>query len=110
MDGTVDARTVVRHARVEYAGGSNVTGSNSCPYPGRIGTNYAAVRIFGPATTQFITDTEIPQSGRDGIDRGWRADLQPDFLPTNTITTPLGCKQTVPALANNSCPPTPTCP
>jgi hypothetical protein len=108
--GTVDSRTVLQHGLVDHAGGSTVSGSNSCPYAGRVGANYAAIRIIGPAITQFITDTEIPNSARDGIDRGWRADIQPDFLPTNTITTPNGCKQTVPALANNSCPPTPACP
>jgi hypothetical protein len=107
--GTVDPQSVMQHTVVEFAGGAQVTGSNSCPYPGRSGPNYAAIRIYGPAATQFITDTEIPQSARDGIDRGWRSDVQPDFLPTNTITV-AGCKQTTPALANNSCPATPTCP
>ena len=107
--GTVDPQSVMQHTVVEFAGGSQITGSNSCPYPGRTGPNYAAIRIYSPAATQFITDTEIPQSGRDGIDRGWRSDVQPDFLATNTITVS-GCKETLPALANNGCPATPPCP
>ncbi len=107
--GTVDARSVMQHTVVEFAGSAQISGSNSCPYPGRVGSNYAAIRITGPAATQFITDTEIPQSARDGIDRGWRSDIQPDFLPTNTITV-TGCKQTTPAMANNGCPATPPCP
>ena len=108
--GTVDSHSVMQRAKVQFAGGATVSGSNSCPYPGRVGPNYAAIRIFGPALTQFITLTEIPQSGRDGIDRGWRADLQPDFLPTNMIAAANGCKQSMPATAANVCPPTPPCP
>ena len=107
--GAVDGRSVMTKTVVRFAGGAQVSGSNSCPYPGRIGTNYAAIRIFGVPTTQFITNTEIPESARDGIDRGWRDDLQPDFLATNTITV-TGCKETTPAMANNGCPATPPCP
>ncbi len=107
--GTVDSRSVIQHAVVSFAGGAQITGSNSCPYLGRVGTNYAAIRIYGPTATQFITNTEIPQSARDGIDRGWRDDVQPDFLPTNTITV-TGCKQTTPAMSNNGCPTNPACP
>ena len=109
--GTVDSRSVMQNTIVRFAGGVQVTGSNSCPYPARagLGPNYAAIRIYGPAATQFITNTEIPESARDGIDRGWRDDVQPDFLATNTITV-VGCKQTTPALANNGCPATPPCP
>jgi len=108
--GAVDSRSTMQNTRVEFAGGTTVTGSNSCPYPGRTGPNYAAIRIFGPPATQFITDTEIVSSLRDGIDRGWRADLQPDFLATNTFTAVAACKQTTPRTFNGVCPATPTCP
>jgi hypothetical protein len=99
----------MQHVRVELAGGAG-TGSNSCPYPGRVGQNDAAIRIFGPTATQFITSSEIVSSARDGIDRGWRADLQPDFLPTNTFTALAGCKQSTPRTLAGVCPATPPCP
>ncbi len=107
--GQVDPQSVVQHVRVEFAGGPG-TGSNSCPYAGRVGQNDAAIRIFGPPQTQFITDTEIVASARDGIDRGWRADLAPDFLPSNTFTAVPGCKQSLPRTAAGVCPVTPACP
>jgi hypothetical protein len=108
--GEVDARSVLQHVRVEFAGGSTITGSNSCPYPGRVGPNYAAIRIFGPPLSQFITDTDVISSARDGIDRGWRSDLQPDFLATNSFTALPGCKESMPATQTNACPASPACP
>jgi hypothetical protein len=84
--GAVDTRSVMQNVRVEFAGGTSTTGSNSCPYPASNGINDAAIRIFGPPLTQFITGTEIASSLHHGIDRGWRADLQPDFLAGNTFT------------------------
>jgi hypothetical protein len=100
----------VQNVRVEFAGGATTSSSNSCPYPGRVGQNDAAIRIFGPPSTQFITNTEILASLRDGIDRGWRADLQPDFLATNTFTAVAACKQTTPRTFNGVCPANPLCP
>jgi hypothetical protein len=107
----VDPATVLQHVRVEFAGGAG-TGSNSCPYPGRIGQNDAAIRIFGTAgpASQFITDTEIVSSARDGIDRGWRDDETTDFLPTNTFIDVAECTQSVPRTFNGVCPATPACP
>ena len=109
FSGTVDPRSVMQNVRVEFAGGASFTGGNSCPYPGIV-INDAAIRIFGPPQTQFITNTEILSSARFGIDRGWRADLQPDFLPTNTFTAVATCKQTTPRTFNGVCPATPACP
>lgn len=103
----VDARSVMTHVRVEYAGGPG-SGSNSCPYPGRVGQNDAAIRIYGPVARQFVTDTAIVASARDGIDRGWRADLQPDFLASNSFEV-VGCKQSTPRTASGSCPASPPC-
>ena len=108
--GAVDARSVVQKVRVEFAGGTSTTGSNSCPTPGSNGINDAAIRIFGPPLTQFITGTEILSSLHHGIDRGWRADLQPDFLGTNTFTAVAACKQTVPRTAAGVCPLVLPCP
>jgi hypothetical protein len=110
FSGAVDPRSTMQNTRVEFAGGASVTGSNSCPYPGRVGQNDAAIRIFGPPSTQFITQTEILARLRDGIDRGWRADLQPDFLASNTFTGVAACKQSTPSTFIGVCPPNPPCP
>ena len=109
--GLLDTRNVMQNTKVKFAGGATVSGSNSCPYPGRVGPNYAAIRIYGaPPAGEFITSSEIVSSLRDGIDRGWRSDLQPDFLAGNTFTAIAGCKETTPATQNNVCPATPPCP
>ena len=109
FNGAVDPRTRLQNTRVEFAGGASATGGNSCPFPG-IAINDAAIRIFGPPATQFITNSEIRSSARFGIDRGWRADLQPDFLASNAFTAVAACKQTTPRTANGVCPTTPPCP
>ncbi|MFN0253234.1 MAG: hypothetical protein ACKV2T_40560 [Kofleriaceae bacterium] len=110
--GAVDVQSVLEHVHVMYAGGATATGSNSCPYPGRTGQNDAAIRIFGdaPPPGQFITSSQIIASARDGIDRGWRSDSMPDFLPTNTFTSVTGCRQTLPRTTAGVCPTTPPCP
>jgi len=108
--GAVDARSAMQNARVEFAGGTSTTGSNSCPYPASNGINDAAIRISGPPLTQFIAGTEIRSSLHHGIDRGWRADLQPDFLAGNTFTAVNACKQTVPRTAAGVCPAALACP
>jgi hypothetical protein len=107
--GAVDSRTVMQNARVEYAGGTTVTGSNSCPYPGMV-NNEGAIRIIGPPPTQFITSSEILSSLHHGIDRGWRADLQPDFLATNTFNAVASCKETTPRTDAGVCPVNVPCP
>jgi hypothetical protein len=108
--GAVDTRSVMQNVRVEFAGGTSTTGSNSCPYPASNGINDAAIRIFGPPQAQFITDTEILSSLHHGIDRGWRADLQPHFVTGNTFTAVAACKETVPRTAAGVCPLVLTCP
>ena len=107
--GAVDPRSVMQNVRVEFAGGASVSGGNSCPYPG-VAINEAAIRIFGPPLTQFITKTEILSSARFGIDRGWRADLQPDFLASNTFNAVAACKETMPRTFNGVCPAVVPCP
>ena len=56
--GAIDPRSTMQNTRVEFAGGSSLSGGNSCPFPGIV-INDAAIRIFGPPATQFITRTEI---------------------------------------------------
>ncbi|MCE9660347.1 MAG: hypothetical protein K8R60_17440 [Burkholderiales bacterium] len=109
FNGVIDPRSTMQNVRVEFAGGASVSGGNSCPYPG-IPINNAAIRIFGPPSSQFITSTEILSSALFGIDRGWRADLQPDFLASNTFTAVASCKETTPRTFNGVCPAVVPCP
>jgi hypothetical protein len=99
------------YARIEYAGGLSSSGSDACnPVP--IGKqNDAAIRIFGvPAQGQFVTNTTIYFSAVNGIDRGWRNDFKPSFLPTNTFIGIGKCTETYPKDTNGACPLTPPCP
>lgn len=112
LGGFVDPATTLDNVIVAFAGGPG-TGSNSCPYPLRTGQNDAAIRIFGTAgpLTQFITNTQIVKSLRDGIDRGWRDDVFTDFLDTNSFDVGVGgCKESVPRTFNGVCPESPACP
>jgi hypothetical protein len=111
--GRADARNRIEHARIEYAGGSSVTGSSSCLYPGPDGgtplVNDAALRILGaapPAGGVFVQSTTIVSSAGHGIDRGWRAEagVDLDFLPSNTFTDIARCHQSFARPANNTCP------
>jgi hypothetical protein len=110
--GVTDPTTKMDYVSVEFAGGVTATGSNSCPYPGRVGQNDAAIRIYGTTApaTEYITNTTIVSSARDGIDRGWRDDPMTDFLATNTFTNVAGCKQSTPRTFAGVCPTTPPCP
>ncbi len=91
-------------ARVEYAGGTSVSGSGSCPDNAE-GNNDAAIRIFGLPPSEFVTNTTILESKTNGIDRGWRSDSPLiEFLPTNTFTGVALCKQTFAPNAANQCP------
>jgi hypothetical protein len=101
----------IDYARIEYAGGASSSGSDSCnPVP--IGKqNDAAIRIFGvPAQGQFVTNTTIANSANHGIDRGWRNDFKPSFLPTNTFIGIGRCTETYPKDTNGACPMTVPCP
>jgi hypothetical protein len=95
-------------ARIEYAGGATVSGSSSCPMPGQ-SINDAAIRIFGPPATQFVTNTTIVRSASNGIDRGYSSTTKIDFLPTNTFQSVALCKQTYPR-DNGPCPVPVPCP
>jgi hypothetical protein len=95
---------------VEFAGGASVSGSDSCLYPGS-SINDAAIRMSGgEPTSVFITNTVISDSAAHGIDRGFRSDIKPDFMPTNTFTNVAGCKQTYPRDVSGACPTPVPCP
>lgn len=110
FDGTASPQSALRLVRVEFAGRASTTGSNSCPYSGQNVINDAAIRIFGAPQVQFVTESEILQSARHGIDRGWAGGSQIDFLASNTFTGGLNCKQTLPKNASGVCPMTVPCP
>ncbi|MCU1278358.1 MAG: hypothetical protein JWM53_1904 [bacterium] len=95
---------------VQYAGGASVSGSDSCLYP-MTSINDAAIRMFGgePGNV-FITNTTISDSASNGIDRGFRSDIKPDFTPTNTFTNIARCTQTYPRDLSGACPTPVPCP
>ena len=108
----VRSATRIDHVRVEYAGGTSVSQSSSCPYTNQSGPNDAAIRIMGSAlpSDAFVTNSEIIASAHHGIDRGWRSDVKTTFLSTNTFTSVAGCKETFPRDASGGCPTSPICP
>jgi hypothetical protein len=106
---TPNAADKLDHVRVEYAGGASASGSNACNSPG---LNDGAIRLFGdgaPATA-FLTNSTISNSAGHGVDRGWRNDSKPDFLPTNTFTGIAKCEQSYPKDTNGGCATTAPCP
>lgn len=108
----VQPATRLDHVRVEYAGGTSVSQSSSCPYTIQSTPNDAAIRIMGSALPPdaFVTNTEIVASAHHGIDRGWRSDVKTSFLSTNTFTNVAGCKETFPRNNDGGCPANPICP
>ena len=106
----------INNAKVMFAGGADITGSSSCPYPvppnpaSLSVAHDAAIRIYGEPPGQFITNTEIVASARFGIDRGWQGNALTDFQ-SNTFTAVALCKQTLPSPPpGSSCPTNPPCP
>jgi hypothetical protein len=111
LGGLVDPSTRLDHVQVEFAGKASGSGSDSCVPAGQMVPNDAAIRILGgePATV-FITNTTIISSAFHGIDRGFRSDVKPSFLPTNTFTAVAGCRETYPRDPNGACPGSVPCP
>lgn len=96
--------------RVEYAGFENpASGYDSCFDNAEL-RNDAAIRLGGPPTTQFITNTTIVASKTNGIDRRYRSTAALDFLPTNTFTDVALCNQTFPPDDEGACPAPVPCP
>ena len=93
----------IDHARVQYAGGLSSTGSAACVGPTGPEMD-AAIRIFGPPSSQLVTNTAILDSARHGIDRSWAADDRIDFLPGNTFQRVAACLQTYPRGLTMTCP------
>lgn len=109
--GTPATATRLDFAKVEYAGKLSATGSDSCASSAQTGPNDAAIRLLGGApATVFITNTDITASARHGIDRGFRSDTKPSFLPTNQFIMIAGCRESLPRDANGACPATLPCP
>ena len=104
-----DATTQLDNVSVEFAGGTSVSGSESCLYP-NMPINDAAIRIGGAPAVAFITNSTISDSAAHGIDRGFRDDAKPDFLPTNTFVNVAACKQTYPRDVSGACPTPVPCP
>jgi hypothetical protein len=103
-----DPNDRLNYVRVEYAGGATVSQGSSCngrPWE-------AAIRMLGsPApANEFISNSTVAYSGGHGIDRGWRDDVQPDFLATNTFTGIARCRQTQPSASTGACPSPVPCP
>jgi hypothetical protein len=109
--GLVAPTSRLDHVRVEHAGRASVSGSDSCLPTGQVGQNDAGIRILGDApAVVFITNTTIVSSLRHGIDRGFRSDTKPSYLPTNVFTDVPGCQETLPRDISGLCPNTVTCP
>ncbi|HWO10147.1 MAG TPA: hypothetical protein VNN80_11725 [Polyangiaceae bacterium] len=108
---TPSALNRIAFARFEYAGGDSVSQGAACNAPPLGLHNDAAVRIYGPpAGGQFITNSVFANSAMHGIDRSWRSDEMPSFLPTNTFTNIARCTETYPRDADGFCPDDPPCP
>ena len=103
------AANAIDHARVEWAGGDSVSGSDSCMYPAG-GNNDAAIRIFGAPSSVFVTNTVIANSAKHGIDVGYRSDAKHDFRPTNTFTNVPRCVVTYQRDVSGACPSSVPCP
>ncbi len=110
--GLVDPTSHVDHVHVEFAGKTpSSSGSDSCVYPGGLAENPAAIRILGAAPpTVFITHTDVLMSASHGIDRGFRSASKPSYLPTNTISGFVGCRETYPRDLDGACPTPVPCP
>ncbi len=108
--GLVDPSTRVDHMHVDFAGKPSASGSDSCLYPGA-SINDAAIRMIGGApAVVFITNTDVNMSASHGIDRGYRSNTKPSYLPTNSINGYVGCRETYPKDDNGLCPTTVPCP
>jgi hypothetical protein len=105
-----DPNTRLDYVLVEYAGGASTSGvGGSCLYPG-IPINDGAIRIGGEPANTFVTNTTVKDSAAHGIDRSFRSDIKPDFLPTNTFINVALCRETFPRDVSGACPATVPCP
>ncbi len=103
--GVPSSKNKIDFARVEYAGGATGTLNFSCgtpmaPVPNK---NEAAIAIFGPPASAFVTNTVILKSNTNAFERGWTG-APVEFLATNTFTDIKYCRQTFPRPATGACP------
>lgn len=105
------AANQVQYLRVDYAGGDTGTRSFSCGTPGSDDppSNEAGILILGKPSSQFITNSTIANSAKNGIERGWVGDSI-DFLPTNKFENIAFCTQTLNLPSAGVCPDPPPCP
>lgn len=98
------ATDLIRHARIEYAGGESGCSGWSCLTENEEYGDDGTVLIIGwRPDSAFITSTEFRHSAAHGVVRGWEGAGGPDFIPTNTFTNVAGCRQTNPSYVD--CPP-----
>ncbi|CAN5613805.1 hypothetical protein BH09MYX1_BH09MYX1_62770 [soil metagenome] len=107
---TPDPRDRMDYVTVEWAGSDQgkATGSNSCTKE-----SWAAVRFmgYGAPTESLMTNVKILHSGKNAIDRGWRADSVADLSGNGNFFDDLsGCVQTTPKDHNGACPNPIPCP
>lgn len=118
FSGVPPASTKIDHAVIEYAGnpatstigfscGTPPAGANSAQNMGAV---VVASNAVGVVPTAFVTNTTIRDSATNGIDLGYRADPDVDFLATNTFARIQYCTQTRHRDAGNGCPTTIPCP
>lgn len=109
--GIPHADSRIEYLRVDYAGGDTGTRGYSCGTPGSDDplSNEAGIAILGKPSSQFITNTTIAHSAKNGFERGWLGDAV-DFLPTNKFENIAFCTQTSNRPAVGSCPDPAPCP
>ena len=94
-----DARNVLDHVTIAYAGLAGSGGSGSCSGSGVV--KHALVISGGQPTKSFFTNSKIIHA-TNGIDRGWQG-AQIDFAATNKFDDVSGCKMTNPQAAGTGC-------
>lgn len=116
--GVPNAGTAIDHAVIEHAGapGTSSTGFSCGTPPAGVDSSRTMGAIVitstvpGVAPTAFVTNTTIRTSASNGVDRGYRADADIDFLASNTFSGIRYCTQTEPRDAGNGCPDPVPCP
>jgi hypothetical protein len=100
------------YVTVAHAGGASQANSFHCA-PMGLGaystTEDAALALFGPPSSAFVTHSTFRASAADGIDHAYSAAMV-DLLATNLFDAIAGCKQTRPRNSDGTCPQAGYCP
>jgi hypothetical protein len=111
--GVPDARNLIDHARIEYAGGVLGAQNHSCDNPvappAQRNRDQAAVLVMGPPSSGFVQNTRIVHSAGNGIQRGYFG-APVDFLASNTFENVAWCQESYPRPPMGSCPVEVPCP